>query len=327
MKPSEAWASMGEPAERNIRVCVRMGDGVELPAVRGGRSGDGEVALRLPAGLQNQQLGGPWSGIHIDRFERASEPGVYYLTAGPDPGYRAIFSHLCDDLSSVLEGAQDSRDAESRMLQHLRLWSGFLRPSGSRMDSRTARGLFGELRFLEDVLAPVLGWKRAILAWEGPSGAMHDINLRPRLSLDIKTTVETDQLATISSLEQLESQDISCLLIAQGVVLEGQGEHLGDLVARISAAADTEGAGGLLRARLSRITILNSQDMGPLMDLHAWHFHRVDDPAFPRLLRASLPRAIRQCSYQVDLSAHTAPRPTLEDVTALIHTSAHKEDG
>ena len=318
MRPTEAWNVLGAAPERRMRVCVRMGDGSELMAVRGGTSGDGEVALRLPGGLQERRIRGPWSGIVVDQFARNSDPEVVYLTLGCDPPYRAVFGHLCDDLAVRLEGATDAREAQSRLLDHLLLWAGFLRPGGSRLDSRTARGLFGELRFLEDVLAPSAGWQRTVIAWEGPGGAANDINLRPELSIDVKTTEERRQLATISSVEQLDPQGVARVLIAQAVVIEGSGETLGELAARVVAAAEVDGAGHLMRARLAQIGALHTDDAGPQLSLLAWQFHQVDDPAFPRLLRAGLPEAIRQCSYQIDLAMHLAPRPGLDQITSMI---------
>ena len=318
MRPTEAWEVIGEVPERRMRVCVRMAGGTELLALRGGRSGAGEVALRLPDGVQDLRLEGPWAGIQMNRFERNSEPGVLYLTVAADPAYQAVFGHLCDDLADGIAGASDALNAQSRMLNHLQLWASFLRPRIDRLDFRTARGLFGELRFLEDVLAPVMGWQRAARAWEGPTGAANDINLRPLLSLDVKTTGEKDQLATISSLEQLDSQAVNCLLIAQGVIREGEGETLGETITRILTLADLEAAGHLIRARLAQTGISLSGDPGPLMKLIAWHFHKADDPAFPRLLRTTLPKAVRQCVYQIDLAAHTAPRPDILEVNLLI---------
>ena len=324
MRPTEAWAILGDAPERRMRVCVRLGGGAELLALRGGRSGSGEIALRLPSEVLDHRLEGPWSGIQISHFERDSEPGVRYLTVASDPAYQSVFGHLCDDLAIRVEGATDARGAQSRLLEHLRFWGGFLRPMRGRLDSRTARGLFGELRFLEDVMAPEVGWERAALAWEGPTGAANDINLRPLLSVDVKTTDDRRQLATISSLEQLDPQGVSFMLIAQAVVGEGAGETLGETVARVVAAAEVEGAGHLIRARLAQLGTLQPGDEGPLMQLITWHFHRADDHAFPRLLRNALPGAIRQCVYQVDLAAHSAPRPDMNDVRTMILQSSRQ---
>jgi Putative PD-(D/E)XK family member, (DUF4420) len=324
VRPTEAWSILGDAPERRMRVCVRMGGGTELIALRGGRSGAGEIALRLPSGVQDHRLEGPWAGIRISHFERDSEPDVRYLTVASDLAYQTVFGHLCDDLAVRVEGITDAGSAQARLLEHLRLWAGFLRPMGGRLDSRTARGLFGELRFLEDVMAPEVGWLRAALAWEGPTGAANDINLRPLLSIDVKTTDDRDQLATISSLEQLDPQGVSCMLIAQAVVSEGAGGTLGETMARVLAAAEVQGAGHLIRARLAQIGTLQSDDEGPLMQLVTWHFHRADDHAFPRLLRTALPGAIRQCVYQVDLAAHSAPRPDMQNVRKMIHQSSRQ---
>lgn len=309
MKPREAWALMPEEKARTMRSCLQLHDGSGLMALKGGPSGAGEIALCLPGGDVLTILRTSWRGLDMGEFRRVSDPETLYLTLGPQAPYRQVFGFLCDDLMDALEDAQSALEIQRLTAQHLSLWSGFLRPAGLAQDMRTLRGLYGELRFLEDVLVPAVGWPAALSSWEGPAGAVNDVRL-DHLRIEIKTTSTDDQTAVISSVEQLDPPTGDELWVAQALMSpeEGPGsETLAAVLARLIHWARESACAGLLQARVAQTGV--DVDVPALHTLVQWQWHHALSNSFPRLVRAELRPGIQQCSYHIDLASYPGIRP------------------
>lgn len=316
---------MPDGPSRVMRSCLQLRDGSGLVALRGGQSGQGEIALRLPGGDVIPALRASWTGLEMREFRRVSDPETLYLTLGPLPPYRQVFGFLSDDLMDALNDAADTTELQRRTARHLSLWSGFLRPAGLAQDARTLRGLYGELRFLEDVLVPAVGWPLALSSWEGPAGAVNDVRIG-RVRVEIKTTSTDDQLAAISSVEQLDPPAGDELWLAQALMSpeEGPGsEPLGALMARLLLWARDAACAGLLQARVAQTGV--DVDAPALHTFVQWQWHDALSSSFPRLVRAELRPGVRQCSYHIDLASYPGVRPEPDSLRQRLTQSATEQ--
>jgi len=302
-----------------MRTCLQLSDGSGLMALKGGASGMGEIALCLPQGLLLPELHTSWAGLNMGEFRRTSDPETLYLTLGPQDAYRHVFTLLCEDLMETLARARNSLDVQELTFSHLSLWSGFLQQQGGEPDARTVRGLYGELRFLEDLLVPAVGWRTALQAWTGPTGAPNDVVL-PGVRVEVKTTTPEDQMAVISSLEQLDPPGQDGLWLAQALMHpDPEGETLADLLIRLKASAHAVACAGLLQARVDQTGV--SPDTRMCHQLICWQLHRADSETFPRLLRQNLLPGIRQCTYRIDLAGYQGVRPDSDQLRLALRNA------
>lgn len=143
-------------------------------------------------------------------------------------------------LDIVVNELADALDAGAsigrvRLVQNVlakwrRFWSGADQGLLSRGEQL---GLFGELWFLADWLAPSIGIARAAAMWRGPSRARSDFE-GPGLAIEVKTTSKPSSIQTINGLEQLvEPQGGSLFLFSLCLREEASAaDHLPGLVDR-----------------------------------------------------------------------------------------------
>lgn len=135
-----------------------------------------------------------------------------------EPAGEIVFLALVDDVLSRIESADTARRAMSELAIALSRWHGFFRTHGFRGLSRQAQqGLFGELFFLREMLAPISSTATALQAWTGPAGANQDFEYANH-AFEVKTT-SANPLAEvrISNLRQL---DAACVESLHLVVVE-----------------------------------------------------------------------------------------------------------
>ena len=322
MRPGDIWPLMNSAGGLVMRASLHLGEQASLVCLRGGDAGNGEIALRVPAEVDLRALTADWEGLKVTLLADGGQPGQHLLRIAPaDEGYRDLYVHLADDLHDHLEQVTQAQEAAKVLLSRLRLWAGFLRLGEKSLDARTIRGLFTELKALEQVLVPAFGWEAALSAWSGPGGLAQDV-ITDRLAMDVKTSAQDDTIVTISSIEQLDPTGNRTVRLLEGMVSEGHGETLASLVSRLNASAGAAGCAPLFLARLRQMQITPNgiQDTdGQPMTLDLWRVHRVDDPGFPRLTRAGVPAGLVSASYRIDLARSTAAQGSLEEITELLN--------
>jgi hypothetical protein len=108
--------------------------------------------------------------ISLVNFHDSKPESVMVGITPNDPAFREIFSTLCEDIyhTTVMEKSQ--KQMIRAVIDRLLMWNQFLDVFGSQgMSPEYQRGLYGELRFLRDILFPHIGIDKAIRAWKGPS--------------------------------------------------------------------------------------------------------------------------------------------------------------
>jgi hypothetical protein len=251
------------------------------------------------------ELGG--MRLSVDRDEQ----GTLLVVSLEDRAQRDLFATLCAD--AVSAAGAESAQALSRFHARLNAWRRFLRDSRSGLSREEVIGLVGELIILERLL---MLHGNLINSWKSPDDALHDFEQSGH-ALEVKTSHGPTSRIRISTLDQLDVSGLRRLdLIHVRLFDDPEGRSLGNIIDTLSAHLPDECfrqnfANALLRRGL------NPDDEAARNSLRASlrsiDTYSVDGP-FPRLLRSSVPLAIAEASYALELRAiadHTADTGTV----------------
>jgi hypothetical protein len=228
-----------------------------------------------------------------------------------DRAYEAVFTVLCEDTAVAASSAARPRQALRDWVGRLHVWQEFMARHGSDgLSEAAATGLFGELWFLRDRLAPSAGIAASIDAWSGPLGEPNDFALAQGFVEVKATTRQAPELIEISDLDQLDERRGRILLAHVRLQPDPQGESLAQLVSSVRAAAGAASGSDHLR-RLNDLLL----SVGYL-DAHAdrysrpWRVNGVDLFAvgedFPRMRRNDARLGVRGCRYTIEVAACAA---------------------
>ncbi|WP_067078476.1 PD-(D/E)XK motif protein [Methanoculleus horonobensis] len=131
-----------------------------------------------------------------------------------DRRYQDIFSRLTEDVVSSCSRESSEKAMLKALLQRLEMWQQFLDRYGPEGLSPAAqRGLYGELRFLQDYLIPAVGAGQAVPAWTGPRKAQQDFQISG-IAIEVKTSIaKQHQKVPIASEQQLDDTGLDALYL------------------------------------------------------------------------------------------------------------------
>ena len=164
----------------------------------------------LPAGFSIPKAGGFRTTIV------AREPGPHGRIAIElelvENSGETVFSALVDDVLARLVAADSSRQAMVELSIVLNRWHSFFKTHGVKgLSVSEQKGLFGELLFLREILAPTCSLEVAVPAWTGPSGANQDFEYGGH-AYEIKTTSANPLIAVrVSNIRQLDDRCVDSL--------------------------------------------------------------------------------------------------------------------
>jgi hypothetical protein len=125
-----------------------------------------------------------------------------------------IFSALCEDLFLISSREQNDKKMLLNFKERLLQWKKFLDLNGNQgLSPEAQRGLYGELRFLRDVLFPHLDVTKAINSWQGPSRKNQDFQISGT-GIEVKTSIaKQHQKIYVSNELQLDDNDLDSLYL------------------------------------------------------------------------------------------------------------------
>lgn len=131
-----------------------------------------------------------------------------------DPAFEDVFSTLCEDIYQTAKPEKNQKQMIRGVIERLLMWHHFLDIFGSQgLSPEYQRGLYGELRFLRDILFPRIGIEKAIRAWKGPSKGNQDFQISG-IGVEVKTTIaKQHQKIPIASEQQLDDTGLNVLYI------------------------------------------------------------------------------------------------------------------
>ncbi len=127
---------------------------------------------------------------------------------------KEAFYALCGSLTSAVadEKIKTEEAAFTALKNHFYIWRKLLKKESGELSEEMSKGLFGELYFLSNRLAPNIGIDCAIDAWSGPNRFTKDFAYGDTWS-EIKTISASAVTIKISSITQLSSQIDGHLII------------------------------------------------------------------------------------------------------------------
>lgn len=129
-----------------------------------------------------------------------------------------VFYALADDVLARIVAADSAKRAMQETCSVLNRWHAFFRTHGfGGLSHQAQQGLYGELFFLREMLAPYGSVGTAVQAWVGPSGANQDFEYADH-AFEIKTTA-ANPLAEVR-ITNLRQLDNSCLASLHLVVVQ-----------------------------------------------------------------------------------------------------------
>jgi hypothetical protein len=158
-----------------------------------------------------------------------------------NPVFMDIFSTLCEDIYKTVISENNPSIMVKGVINRLLMWHQFLQTFGCQgLSLEYQRGLYGELRFLRDVLFPKIGIKNALSAWKGPIKGNQDF-LISGTAVEVKTSIaKQHQKILIASEQQLDNGGLNALYIYHLSLREvdNNGETLAGIIDQIRNEID-----------------------------------------------------------------------------------------
>jgi hypothetical protein len=125
-----------------------------------------------------------------------------------------VFESLCIDFISEVLSTHDEKDFSELLRQRVHSWQKlFTTTTNGLLNKNQIVGLIGELSVLIDLIdSNYLSLAQAIFSWRGPYGAPQDIIIDTE-SIEIKTVRKDSSDIEISSLKQLDGENLSLVVI------------------------------------------------------------------------------------------------------------------
>lgn len=212
-----------------------------------------------------------------------------------------VFIAFMDDVTSQL----GERSAVDVLVSSAAAWRNLLRVVKQGLSDFAAAGLYGELRFLEELVRQC--GPRTIETWQRDGQDVHDF-IADRVRVEVKTSaLQNRQAVSIHGLKQLEVPAKGSLVLAVAEIEKhGDGEQIDDVVDRLHDAGvpvdvftQKLEAAGFVRG-------MSSLDDGPKFSLVAWRFWEIadDSPVLStRSVGTDVTTAISDVQYTLNLSA------------------------
>ena len=307
-----AWAEISlHPAHARQFRSRRLSSALRLDAHAGMRSPDDAPCLMIETVLDGRRQ------FEVGGMRLASvlgDNGPLAVLSLEDPARTDLFTTVCADALQVAEGAPENGELEV-ILARLEAWRQFLRERRSGLGRNDVVGLLGELLILQKLLE----LNAALLpAWRSPDDGLHDFEHGGH-SLEVKATLGLATLIHISTLDQLDPAGTHLLHLLHIRLVEApDGQSLGDVAQLVRLLLVDENDRRAFDNALLRRGLM-PDDAGAraapkvgVRDLSAY----LVDATFPKLIRASVPSAVNDATYSLDvrrIALHTA------DPDAVVH--------
>jgi hypothetical protein len=237
------------------------------------------------------------SGMRL--YPAAGEEGPLLVLSLEDPESIDLFATVCADSLHAAAGPPQV-EGLAPFLARLHAWRHFLREHRSGFTRNEIVGLMGELVVLRRLIQDDAG---LLANWTAPDDGLHDFELAGH-ALEVKTTLGHSATLHISSLDQLDTSGLRRLdLLHVRLAETPEGECLEDMVQDIASflvqdAARRDFENALLRRGLM------PDDVGarnsPRTSVRTLTAFAVEK-SFPRLVRASVPLAVAEADYVLEL--------------------------
>lgn len=231
-----------------------------------------------------------------------SNVGKYYLLLNNNSD-QEIFKNLCNDIISTCSNVDQAHMVlaiESRLIK----WQHFLKSGNKVMTTEMQMGLFSELCFINEFLVHQYTIDDAINGWCGPERDLIDFNLHDCL-YEIKSYKSNNgPVISISSNNQLFSDDKPLKLITYGLTSTDVGLTVIDLYNEI-IENHLDSTPYLINVLENKMIEYGCFPDSTKMELIKFKVdsirkYKIED-GFPRILQNNIPNGIIRLKYSIDL--------------------------
>jgi len=292
-----AWADAASRSgqERRFRT-QRLSPDLRLDVHAGLRFTDNALCLVIEAPAPAEahfEAGGM-------RLSTAADDHGPLLVLSLEDSVRAdLFTNVCADVVAAAAAAPQGEEL-SAFLARLDAWRRFLRDRRSGLARHEVVGLIGELTVLVDLLRRD---SSALALWTAPDDGLQDF-VRDGVAMEVKSTIGTATALRISRLDQLETTGLSRLILMHVLMVQTEGgETLRDLIARVLSLLPGDNEQRLFQNALLRRGLMPDDEearVQPAILVRAIEAYQVADD-FPRLTRSTVPGAISEAQYEIEL--------------------------
>jgi len=222
-----------------------------------------------------------------------------------DDDFKQEFAYLCEDLALKVIGVEGEAEALTSQKAAFEDWINFFRLS-REFSGEQARGLFGEVTYLNQLIDDGLDPSEAIAAWRGPLGAPQDFVFDEFKAVEVKTIQPQVSSVSISNEQQLHFPGLIFLKIyrIQSNVKSGNGSSLSHLVMAVEDRLD-QVQKREFRMRLKKLGF-NSESRVALesfFSIGEEFLLDVTSPSFPKFTIAAVPLGVHSVQYKISLGS------------------------
>jgi hypothetical protein len=236
---------------------------------------------------------------------------------------KRLFAAMATNVVESMEGLPGASEPQilQMFLGRVRAWQVFMQRNADVLTDSEEIGLFGELLVLQQIICSGVPPCTAVEAWRGPVDGLHDFVLGAG-AIEVKTTLsDAGFMARIGSLDQLDTTLVTPLFLAAvRLQLSSTGKSLPEKVQELHSTLYRENSAQLLLDEL----LITAGYIEALAECYRRRFECADlrmlavAADFPKLTRSSVPIAIREAHYTLDIDQVTSASTSLHNALAAL---------
>ncbi|MEC0269711.1 PD-(D/E)XK motif protein [Paenibacillus anseongense] len=216
-----------------------------------------------------------------------------------------IFNALCQNLITVIKHELSNRKMISALEIRLKRWQQILKQERQVFTLEQQMGLFSELLCLKNVVSEKVGIREAIHSWGGPDSDKQDF-LLSNCVIEVKShRTSKGEIASISSLQQLDSKKEPFYLLSYALTNSEMGKSVEDISKEIKEL--------LIQNFIDQVDIFENKliQYGYIPELIKEPLHKfvVDttkmysiQDSFPRIVPGLVEHQVTSVHYTINLS-------------------------
>jgi hypothetical protein len=218
-----------------------------------------------------------------------------------------LFYSLCETLIQALSEVSDPLVGLSVALSQIKRWKAFMAGKNRRiLSSEEVRGLFSELKFLQQTLNEMETELDALEAWQGPEKSHQDF-IFSNIAVEVKSLSGRERnTVKISSEDQLESLNKSLFLKIFRLIDAPESKtstSLNQLVKAVDEALTEAEAIEMFDTKLAKAGYVQMLAYDKPKFVVAEELTYCAEGEFPRIVRSEINSGLTRVSYEIKLES------------------------
>lgn len=259
---------------------------------------EGRLAFKYRGNYKPQHNLKSADGIQLNQYRNVAFNTLQFTLC--DYHNRDLFYVFCEDIIRSALDVINENEIYKTILCRFYSWKRMFSSQNKLLSENEIKGLMGELLFLKNYMFPWYGQSAAIRSWSGQELSHKDFSFN-NTWYEVKTIHTTRNTVTISSIEQLESNNIGEMVV---IMLERMssgfdGININRLTTEIfDSIIENEDRDAFIR-KITAQGFSSDENYDDLIyDLKSVNRYRIDQ-TFPALRRMNIPSAVSKSQYDL----------------------------